>query len=179
MMTYAEMLTQIQRLTNNVVTQSVMIDSELRMLGALTQIYPVTPQIGRLCHLPMNVFKHVRELGLQQVYLNDQLFRTNIRMIPVLSFVANVDTVAAFDQHSNHCGALEQPVLDYFETYYIGELRRGRRFPPLFPHELWNMHTRVQHDLPRTNNVLEGWHNRFCSMFTHSHPSIWEFIEAL
>ena len=51
--------------------------------------------------------------------------------------------------------------------------------PPLFPRELWNMNTRVQNDLPRTNNVLEGWHNRFCSMSTHSHPSIWEFIEAL
>ena len=35
MMTYAEMLTQIQRLTNNVVSQSVMIDFELSMLGAL------------------------------------------------------------------------------------------------------------------------------------------------
>ena len=40
MMTYAEMLTQIQRLTNNVVTQSVMRDFELSMLEALTQIYP-------------------------------------------------------------------------------------------------------------------------------------------
>ena len=52
------------------------------MLGALTQIYPATPQIECLFHLSMNVFKHVQELGFQQVYLNDQLFRTNIRMIP-------------------------------------------------------------------------------------------------
>ena len=71
----------------------------------------------------MNVFKRVQELGLQQVYMNDQLFRTNIRMIPAPSFVAIEVTVAAFDQLSYHCGALEQPVLDYFETYYIGELR--------------------------------------------------------
>ena len=35
MMTYAEMLTQIQRLTNNVVPQSVMRDFELSMLGAM------------------------------------------------------------------------------------------------------------------------------------------------
>ena len=33
--TYDEMLTQIQRLTNNVVPQSVMIDFELSMLGPL------------------------------------------------------------------------------------------------------------------------------------------------
>ena len=53
-------------------------------------------------------------------------------MIPALSFVAIEDTVAAFDQLSNHCGALEQPVLEYFETYYIGELRRGRRLSRCF-----------------------------------------------
>ena len=35
MVTYTEMLTQIQRLTNNVVPQSVRRDIELSMLGAL------------------------------------------------------------------------------------------------------------------------------------------------
>ena len=62
-----------------------------------------------------------------------------------------------------------------FLAYYI---RRGRRLPPLFPHALWDMHT-LQDDLPRTNNNLEGWHNRFSSMFTHSHTSICNFIEIL
>ena len=31
----------------------------------------------------------------------------------------------------------------------------------MFPHELWNMNIRVQEDLPRKNNELEGWHTRF------------------
>ena len=55
-------------------------------------------------------------------------------MIPALSFVDVQDTVAAFNAHSNYCGALEQPVLDYFETYYIGEHRREgiyNRCPPM------------------------------------------------
>ena len=41
------------------------------------------------------------------------------------------------------------------------------------------MNTRVQDNLPRTNNNLEGWHNRFSSMFTHAHPSIWTFLDIL
>ena len=76
------------------------------------------PQIGCLFHHSKNVFKHVQKLGLQQLYLNDQLFRS---MIPALSFVVIEDTFAALEKLSNHCGAL----LDYFETYYIVELRRG------------------------------------------------------
>ena len=31
----------------------------------------------------------------------------------------------------------------------------------MFPHELWNMNIRVQEDLPRKNNELEGWHTCF------------------
>ena len=70
-------------------------------------------------------------------------------------------------------------MLDYFETNYIGELRRDRRIRPLFEHALWNVNTRVNDDLPRTNNHLEGWHNRFSHMFNSPHPRIWELIETL
>ena len=75
------------------------------------------------------------------------------------------------------CGQLEQPLLDYFETNYVGELRRGRRNPPLFAHEMWNMNGRVANNLPRTNNYLDGWHNRFCGMVNHAHPNIRKFLE--
>ena len=51
--------------------------------------------------------------------------------------------ILAFDELCNHSGIDEQPVLDYFETNYIGEQRRGRRLPSIFPLELWNMHSRV------------------------------------
>ena len=64
----------------------------------------------------------------------------------------------------------EQPVLDYFETNYIGELRRGRRLLPIFPNELWIMHNRVLNELPRKNNNLEGWHTRFSTMLKQTHP---------
>ena len=52
------------------------------------------------------------------------------------------DTIQAFDTLSSHAGVEERTVLDYFETNYIGELRRGRRLEPRYPHTLWNMTTR-------------------------------------
>ena len=100
-------------------------------------------------------------------------------MIPALSFVPVHDVILAFDELCNHCGIDEQPVLDYFETNYIGELRRGRRLLPIFPHRLLNMHNRVLNELPRTNNNLEGQHTLFSTMFKQTHPSIWEFIDTI
>ena len=52
-------------------------------------------------------------------------------MIGALSFVPIADTVHAFTELSNHVGDQEQVILDYFETYYVGELRLGRRLNPL------------------------------------------------
>ena len=110
--------------------------------------------------------------------MNDEEFRQNIRMLSALSFVPVDDTIVAFEQFANHCGDTEQIILDYFETNYIGELRRGRRLPPRFQHAMWNMNIRVLDQLPRTNNNLEGWHNRFSGSLGN-HADIWKFINAL
>ena len=86
----------------------------------------------------------------------DDNFRANVSMIAALALVPVDDIIPAFEALTEHCGADEEPILDYFEVNYIGELRRARRRDPLFAHELWNIYRRVEDDLPRTNNMLEG-----------------------
>ena len=130
------------------------------MIGALAQVFPFSPVRGCLFHLSKNIYRKVQDLGLQQIYLNDPVFRNNIRMIHVLSFVPIQDTVDAFEQLAQHCDNAEQPLLDYFETNYIGALRHGRR-GPRHEHAMWHVNTCVQDNIPRTNNHLEGWHTRY------------------
>ena len=120
-----KMLTEVQRLIHNAMPHSLMTDFESRILSALNQIYPGIPQVGCLFHLANNVFRRVQDIGLQQNNLTDLLFRGNICMIPALSFAPVQNVILAFDELRNHCGIDEQPVLHYFETNYIGELRRG------------------------------------------------------
>ena len=62
---------------------------------------------------------------------------------------------------------------------YVGEICYGRRLNPRYPHTFWNVNTRVQDHLPRTNNNLEGWHNRFPQIFEQPHPHICTFIDIL
>ena len=130
-------------------------------MGALDQVYFIVPLKGCLFHLSKNVYKRVQDEGMPQLYMNDEEFHTNIRMISALSFVPTADTIQAFDALSYHGGNQEQVVLDYFESYYKGVLQQ--RLAPRFSHAMWNMSLRVQNELPRTNNDLEGWHNRFTS----------------
>ena len=114
--TYLELLRQLQQLTNNAVSADIKIDFEAGMIGALGQVYPLSSLHGCWFHLSKNVFKHVQQLGSQQMYLNDDIFRENIRMIPALSFVPVHDTVAASDRLSQHYGNAEQPILNYLEN---------------------------------------------------------------
>ena len=59
-------------------------------------------------------------------------FALQCRMIPALAFVPERD-VKAFGELENGMDAALEPVLDYFESTYIGQPRRnGRILPPRF-----------------------------------------------
>ena len=121
--TYNEFLTQIRNLINHVNPQNVMIDFEQSTMGALNQVYPVVPQKGCLFHLSKNVRKRVQDEGMSQLYMNDEQFRTNMRMIRALSFVPIGDTTQVFNALSNQTGNEKQVILDYSESNYMGELQ--------------------------------------------------------
>ena len=133
-----------------------MIDFEQGMIAAWEQVFPLAPIKGCLFHLSKSIYRKVQSEGLAESYMNDEEFRQNIRMLSALSFVPVDDTIVAFEQLGNHCGDTEQIILDYFETNYIGELRRGRRLPPRFQHAMWNMNIRVLDQLPEQTIILKA-----------------------
>ena len=66
----------------------------------------------------------------------------------------------------------------YTET--IGVIRgRTRRENPLYPVSFWNVKKRVDEELPRTNNSVEGFHSALRSSITCKHPNIRKLIAAL
>ena len=83
-------------------------------------------------------------------------------------------------------------LLDYFDSTYIsGRLRQQnpaqnqagrlvlRHNPPMFPPAIWNVHDATVNGDARTNNMCEGWNNKFFNLVEHAHPStcIWRVIE--
>ncbi|XP_042228469.1 uncharacterized protein LOC121870655 [Homarus americanus] len=54
---------------------------------------------------------------------------------------------------------------------------RMRRIPPMFAPHLWKVHDATMNNNARTNNICEGWNNKFFNLVGHYHPSVWRVIE--
>ncbi|KAL3852100.1 hypothetical protein ACJMK2_015786 [Sinanodonta woodiana] len=79
-------------------------------------------------------------------------------MMLALSFVPVNDVVASFDDLMDASPEKIVPLAGDWEDTYIGRRRRNRRANPRFAVEMWNLHDRVNENLPRTNNSVEAWH---------------------
>lgn len=49
----------------------------------------------------------------------------------------------------------------------------------MFSRDLWNISTRIEKDLPRTTNGLEGWHSALGKSIQIDHPNVWILIKQL
>ena len=56
---------------------------------------------------------------------------------------------------------------------------RTRRENPLYLVSFWNVKKRVDEDLPRTNNAVEGFYSALHSSITCKHPIIRKLIAVL
>ena len=80
-------------------------------------------------------------------------------------------------------------LLDYFDSYYVnGKYQRigndennirFRKLPPMFPPAVWNVNKTTLNDCHRTNNIVEGWNNRFSKLVGQKHPTIWKLIRKI
>src|SRR5277367_4149425 len=98
-------------------------------------------------------------------------------MLLALAFVPVRNVPESFEELADSSPACLGSVIDYWEDIYFGRQRRNRRREPTFPIELWSMHDRLSHGLPRTNNSVEGWHHAFQNSIDCDHPSVYKLIE--
>jgi len=77
-------------------------------------------------------------------------------------------------------------ILTYYDTtYFNGRYKKKRRIkvhtrtPLLFRPSIWNVFELTKTCIGRTNNISEGWNNKFATLVRINHPNIGIFIEAL
>ncbi|CAF1410720.1 unnamed protein product, partial [Didymodactylos carnosus] len=69
--------------------------------------------------------------------------------------------------------------VDYFEdNYIVCRIRNNRRRVPRFPITSWSCFSRLDQELPSTNNSSEGWHHALKNS-VRIKPSIYESIKDL
>lgn len=119
------------------------------------------------------------------MYNSDESTRVLVRMFPALAFIPPSDVFIAFSELAEHPDTEKLPdeFVNYFESTYIGRERgRGKNkriTEPMYRIELWKVHDRLQENLPRTNNNIEGWNHGFNTLLGGKNPTIWRLIKAL
>ena len=85
----------------------------------------------------------------------------------------------------NNFPAKFDPVKNYFEEYYVvGRPSRGRPgksgrrafIEPRYPPAIWNQYNATVQEQHRTNNISEGWHNRFHLVIGKDHPHLYSAL---
>ncbi|CAG0878566.1 unnamed protein product [Darwinula stevensoni] len=155
--------------------QSIMLDFEAGAISTFRQRFSCATLKGCFYHLAQSIWRWVQEGELQTRYADDMEFALWCKCLPALAFVPEGDIIPAFEALTDAPGFPREldPILDYFESNYIGNVGRGgRRRQPLFPPLLWSQYQRTVAGLPRTNNSVEGWHNAFSSSVNKAHPSV-------
>ena len=183
-MVYRRILQILKEHKPDLEPQSVMMDFEMAAINAFTLEFPHATLTGCLFHFGQCIYRKVQELGLQQRYRDDDEFALIIKKFQGLAFVPADDVIAVYDELVNSLDEdLANEVLErfliYFETTWIGPEHRGRRRRPLFDIKLWNVRGRVEDDLPRTNNSVEGWHRAFDQRINVTHPSKSKLVKKL
>nr|KAG5697851.1 hypothetical protein BaRGS_017108 [Batillaria attramentaria] len=106
-----------------------------------------------------------------------------IKTIQALAFVPPDDVIEAFQQPMDSLdGDTDKTLSDflaYFESTWLGIVQRGRRRRPKFDVAMWNVYNRVEDNLPRTNNSVEGWHRAFDQRMSVTHPTLARLVSKL
>lgn len=160
----------------------IVTDFELAILNACRQIFPDSPIIGCFFHLGQSVYRKVQAEGLQEIYNDpaDREFKLHIHMMTALAFVPVEHVQEVFRLFKCKVPENVLPIVDYFEeTYVLGRPGRGRRraVPPRYPVPLWNQFQSATTGQHKTNNVSEGWHNRFRIVVGKHHPDIYSALK--
>ena len=176
----------------------IVIDFELSMIQAIR--LKISEDIHIQCcfyHLTQATWRKVQELGLATEYKENEDLRTFVGMIDGLALLPEEDVPAGMQYLRDNCPLhppAVQDLVNYFDsTYVTGRFRqlqqprlqdqiqpaRIRRIPPRFPLALWNVHNATINDEARTNNLCEGWNNKFMHLVGQYHPSIWRVIRCV
>lgn len=137
---------------------------------------------GCFFHLQQCIQRKVQSLGLQKSYRSDPDIKIQVKMIAALAFVP---THCVFDYYNRLEGYIKKellPLLQYFGRNYIGIVENNKQVAPKFNIPIWNNFNILEYSqdqVPRTNNMMEGWHNGFHRAVGCDHPTFWRLLEAI
>ena len=145
----------------------IMTDFELPLVQSLELQFPSACIHGCYFHFTQCLWRKVQSLGLVEEYKEDGSIRQFIQKSATIAFVPSNFVRVAWDGLKT-----EIPDDDKMKNYsdYFDQNWMNGQFKPC----MWNY---FAHSGPRTNNHLEGWHNRLKRIARKAHPNFYEVLE--
>lgn len=166
----------------NFAPPKIMTDFEKSILNACAAVFPQSTIKCCFFHLKQTLYRKVQESGLQTRYNDpqDESIRIQTHMIAALAFVPVSEVARIYRLLLDEVDEDLLPVLESFgETYILGRPGRGRRrtVAPRYPPESWNQYDAAIVGEHKTNNLSEGWHNRFNMLVGKPHPDLYTLLK--
>ena len=164
--------------------EMIMSEFEMAIIKASKEEFPHVAISLCFFHLKQSMYRKIQEKGLQVAYNdeNDRTVKEFTHKLAALAFVPICDVTEAFAALKQTTPAAMREYLDYFDATYVNSApARGRRrpLPPRYAVHLWNQYDPTREGKAKTNNVSEGWHNRFRLLVNRAHPDLYTFIKEL
>ncbi|XP_078326026.1 uncharacterized protein LOC144622863 [Crassostrea virginica] len=146
---YYEVLRFIdRRLPEDISLQGFVADFEAALWQAMKDRFPRMPIQGCVFHWTQAVFRKVQEHGLQTAYnQKDNVFKF-VRKLLALPFLPPEHIQETFERLDDRAPEALAPVMDYVYRTWIRS--------PVFEIHHWSVFMTAI----RTNNDVEGWHNK-------------------
>lgn len=183
---YRAVLGELKRLQPDLNPQRIMTDFEKSSILACQEVFPQAQIKGCLFHFRQCLSRHIQQCSLRLAYGEDAELAHNVKMLYALAFVPPNKVISAFERliRSPYYKENEErlsSLIEYFEKTWIGLAKRGSRgrAAAMFDIEMWNHYFSVLDDAPRTNNHVEGWHNRLTSRAQMNHSTLWKFLDLI
>ena len=124
--------------------QTFTIDFEKACINSILKYFPYCLICLCYFHFTQKLWKNVQLKGLATHYCEDSSIRQNFKYLKALAFVPVRFVITAFVLISGNAPKIFQPMLSYFEEWYIGlVITNATRRQPCYPIKMWNLHSRI------------------------------------
>ena len=135
-------------------------------MKATLEVFPDAQRKGCFFHFCQCLWRKLQGLGLAVAYKEMPEIRTWFRMALALPMLPVAQVVDGFNLVKER--SPDVPRIQEFNDYLFTTWVTG------FPLEMWNY---FRYDGPRTNNHVEGFHNRLKKKAWKAHPNLYEIVD--
>lgn len=189
---YVTLFQEIQRFADScdmeIETKLFITDFERAAINGFKSVFPNAEVNGCYFHFKQCLMKKLDKLGLRNRYCTNMIFWLDVNKLAALAFLPPEDIPSAFAELLPFLPSDPQftEFLDYIDNTWVrGQLlsitSRGteRRSPVMYPPALWSVASRTELGIPRTQNIVESWHNRINTIIDRSHVGLYTLVEYL